>query len=104
VPIAEGDGENVLRAEQKGGKGLMLRGSGTPLAGSTMGEEGFTLRCAHGSGVAEGVAVGEAFGSPAVGLLGADGRATQADGVADAIDRCPLRCDGAPALTEMSVG
>jgi hypothetical protein len=38
-----------------------------------------------------------------VGFLGADGIATQADGVADAIGQFSLRHDGAPALTEISV-
>ena len=51
VHIAEGDGENFLIEEQKGGKGLMLSGSGNLLAGSEMGEEGFDLWRAHGGGV-----------------------------------------------------
>ena len=69
--IAKGDGENFLIEEQKGGKGLILSGSGNLLAGSEMGEEGFTLRCAHGGGVAEFVEADEAFVSMEVGFLGA---------------------------------
>jgi hypothetical protein len=103
VHIAEGDGENFLIEEQKGGKGLILSGSGNLLAGSEVGEEGFTLRCAHGGGVAEFVEADEAFVPMEVGFLGADGIATQADGVADAIGQFSLRHDGAPALTEISV-
>jgi len=45
----------------------------------------------------------EAFVPMEVGFLGADGIATQADGVADAIGQCSLRHDSAPALTEISV-
>jgi len=103
VPIADGDSEDFLIEEQKGGKGLILSGSGNLLAGSEMGEEGFTLRCAHGGGVAEFVEADEAFVSMEVGFLGADGIATQADGVAEAVGQFSLRHDSAPALTEISV-
>jgi hypothetical protein len=103
VHIADGDSEDFLIEEQKGGKGLMLSGSGNLLAGSEMGEEGFTLRCARGGGVAEFVEADKAFVPMEVGFLGADGIAAQADGVADAIGQFSLRHDGAPALTEISV-
>jgi hypothetical protein len=103
VHIADGDGEDFLIEEQKGGKGLMLSGSGDLLASSEMGEEGFNLRCAHSGGVAEFVEADKAFVPMEAGFPGADGIATQADGVADAIGQFSLRHDSAPALTEISV-
>ena len=101
--IAEGDAEDFLVEEEKGGKGLILRGSGDLLMGSKVGEEGFNLRCAHGGGTAEFVEADEALVPMEAGFLGADGIATQADGVAEAVGQFSLRHDGAPALTEISV-
>jgi hypothetical protein len=103
VHIAEGDAEDFLVEEQNGGKGLILSSSGNLFTGSEVGEEGLHLRCAHGGGMAEFTAVDEAFVPMEVSFLGADGIATQAHGVADAIGQCSLRHDGAPALTEISV-
>ena len=51
VHITEGDAEDFLVEKQKGGEGLILSGSGNLLAGSEVGKEGFTLRCARGGGV-----------------------------------------------------
>ena len=103
VHIAEGDTEDFLVEEQKGGKGLILSGSGDLLMGSEVGEEGFNLWCAHGGGVAEFGEADEAFVPIEVGFLGADGIAMQADGVAEAIGQFVLRHDGAPHLTGISV-
>jgi hypothetical protein len=53
--------------------------------------------------VAEFMEADEAFVPMEIGFLGADGIATQADGVAEAVGQFSLRHDGAPALTETSV-
>ena len=52
--------------------------------------------------VAEFMEADEAFVPMEIGFLGADGIATQADGVAEAVGDFLLRHDGAPALTEIS--
>ncbi len=91
VHIADGDAEDFLVEEQKGGKGLMLSGSGNLLASSEMGEEGFNLWRAHGGGVAEFVEADEAFVPMEIGFPGADGIAAQADGLAEAVGEFLLR-------------
>lgn len=99
VQIAERDAEDFLVKEQKGGKGLILSGSGDLLMGSEVGEEGFNLWCAHGGGVAQFMEADEAFVPMEVGFLGADGIAVQADGFAEAIGDFLLRHDCSPHLT-----
>jgi hypothetical protein len=64
--------------------------------GSEVGEKGFNLWCAHGGGVAEFMKGDETFVPMEVGLLGADGITTQANGVAEAIGQFFPRHDDAP--------
>ena len=91
MQITEGDAEDFLVEKQKGGEGLVLSRSRDLLMYGEMGKEGFDLWRAHGGGVAEFVEADEAFVPMEVGFLGADGIATQADGVAEAVGDFLLR-------------
>ena len=63
--------ENLAVEEEQGAEGLVLGGGGDVLVDGQVGEEGFDLEAAHGSGVALVVEEDEAADPAQVGAFGA---------------------------------